>query len=623
LTAGTQCHDARLDTVREDVLPTSRAKQQLSPLKLDSKESMGLEAEKEKVRSGKILLSPIHARNNRVPSFESSRQSINTPLANAIVSKNKHHVYGRKEIRTENQLAMRQKLRESSVIKVTEYQEKYQINQEPNKLQSFEMSASSDGVQVEDENKSEDEPELFIRDIANLESESLANQPEVPMMMNDKSKPTFSDFIQKNTIRGHLNSSLSPLSKGKSVVKTTGPNKKEKNSRNINTELFGKSIERTSNKGVDMSHRLESAMSNSMIGNQTVNIKQQANNPNAKDLNMTMGALFKYNAADNSICFGDADKYSEFYGRMKSQCYRNKTKPVNILDGLDEVNPKRRPRVTFEGRSSLRKPSKSVKGDEPSNNSKADNKPISRYSSFSKFKSAERIETYTSHRHVNNNISRKGFTIEPKELIEGSSVALSQGEYKDSVQVSVVKQLRSHSQESELTIRRQQNESIVAKTSQINQSKLDLNLVAEQNNMSLRTLKVRQNFSGVIHEDQEDMDSSSQSEGNIVPLKYKEVRGLYKKHTNLLKGVDLNTSLPCIKMIPVNQESHSRFNHEIQEQQRIINGTPQNSHSPKIEKSPFNKMTTIKSSKRSAISNGTPLLKSISRKHSFKIQAHL
>ena len=133
--------------------------------------------------------------------------------------------------------------------------------------------------------------------------------------------------------------------------------------------------------------------------------------------------------------------------------------------------------------------------------------------------------------------------------------------------------------------------------------------------MSLRTLKVRQSFSGVIYEDQEDMDRSSQSNANIVTLKYKQARGMYKKHTNLLKGGDINTSLPCIKMIPVNEDSHSRFNHEIQEQQSIINGTPENSHSPKIEKSLFDKMSTLKFSKRSTISNGKPLLKSISRKH--------
>ena len=112
---------------------------------------------------------------------------------------------------------------------------------------------------------------------------------------------------------------------------------------------------------------------------------------------------------------------------------------------------------------------------------KAENSPIFSYSSFCNFKSAERIETYSTHRHVKNNKPRKGFTIEPKELADGSSVALSQGEYKDSAQVSVVKQLRSHSQESELAIRRKQNESIIAKASQLNQSKLDLNLVAEQN----------------------------------------------------------------------------------------------------------------------------------------------
>ena len=216
------------------------------------------------------------------------------------MSKNKHHVNVGNEIQAENNLALRQNLGESSVIKVTDYQEKGQIIQEPNKLQSFEMSASSDGVHVEDENKSEDEPEQFIRDISNLDSESIANQPEVPIMMNQKSKPTFFDFIQKDTIRGHLKASLSPLSKGKSVVKTAGPNKKEKYSRNINIELFLKSIERKSNKGVDTSHRLDTAMSNSMIGNQTSNITQQSNNPNAKDLKITLGAMFKYNAADNS-----------------------------------------------------------------------------------------------------------------------------------------------------------------------------------------------------------------------------------------------------------------------------------------------------------------------------------
>lgn len=380
--------------------------------------------------------------------------------------------------------------------------------------------------------------------------------------INIDSKVSFADILEKDASKLNINPSLGHLSENTFKIKNPRLYRDDGKPQAAKTisEVKYPSIGKISFKD-GFNYRGKAAGSNlskSMLGINMQAIRKQSMTPIIKDMNITISAsILKAYAPDNSICFGDAEKYSEFYDRFKSQSYRQKGMPVNILDGLKRDDAMQNNSPRFGGRSIARKQSRSVrevKGDKASDE----------YGILNKWSPVTKCRSTVLHRSVNPrfrkltaNISVNKFSIELQELKEDSSVDISNK--RDSDQVSGVHREKSESYESSATAKIQVNDSVLSRASQIHAVGLDSSKLIDKHNVSLPTIHACRNYSGIIHEDQEDLDSSSQSEANIVPLKYKEVRAIYKKLTIQSKA-DLNSSVPCIKMtILNNQKTSMRF----------------------------------------------------------------
>jgi hypothetical protein len=543
--SGTQCDDLMYDRGLDDLMSTGRGQLEAGDQANESRVSVQADKENVMIRGAKQFFSPIEIRNHAQANFTSSPQFNSTPFISGIAKK-REFVDKIEEncLRVDKKsLTMQREKHAHRPHKKTSLIPKGQP--QPLKSQSN-ISLSSDGIEYEN-------ADPFV---SQIDHDYRNNHKQHISGKNIDSKVSFADILEKDASQLNINPSLGHLSENTFKIKKPRLYREDGKPQAAKTisEVKYSSIGKMSFQD-GFNYRGKAACSNlskSMLGINMQAIRKQSMTPIIKDMNITISAsILKAYAPDNSICFGDVEKYSEFYDRFKSQSYRQKGMPVNILDGLKRDDAMQNSSPGFGGRSIARKQSKSVreiKGDKVSDE----------YGILNKWKPVTKSRSTVLHRSVNPrfrkltaNISVNKFSIELQELKEDSSVDISNK--RDSDQVSGVHREKCESHESSATAKIQVNDSVLSRTSQIHAAGLDSSKLIDKHNASLPTIHACRNYSGIIHEDQEDLYSSSQSEANIVPLKYKEVRAIYKKSTIQSKA-DLNSSVPCIKMTKFNNQ---------------------------------------------------------------------
>lgn len=578
------------------MLPTAREHLQISLFPQGSKESVALE-EKRHQEVEELPLSPIVRRSQGNKNVLSSPKPQFAPPNNVFSLKPKPQQNSKDKHRPKIKVSIKQK---ASDQKKTIPKMKQVIIESPvqDEFRSSSLSVSSEGIEMKQDIRSEDEAEPCIRDIATLKSCSPKN------LQSGISQNSFSEMVDRVSSKLRMNISLGKSAGMSSARGSPGRLEAAVNSPFSNFgENIQRSAERESNRGIDESHRVDSLMSHSVALNNTLILKHQQSPEKGKNLNLTMGALYKFNATENSICFGDANKYSEFYQKMKSQFSRGKVKPVNILDELGKGDSIHTPAFKAVERSKVRRPSRSVRGTKEAGTPSISMVRAGTLDGFSSSKAIKLRIKYSKAKE-----SGREFAIEPKKIKCESSNNYSEGHGSDVA--SGLNFPQSGSQESEHTVRRQHNDSNVARKSNKAKSRFCSAHLIVDKDVSLPTVRVCHCCNDAIQEDLEDMDSSSQSEANIVPLKYKEVRGLYKQHAELTKG-DLNVSLPCLKQrIPIASNSGTQ---NCQSPFIPIQQSP-TTNSQKIIIRQYKVQATARSSRKSLGSQESPKLVAASQK---------